>query len=100
VDSVLNSKGGQEVAFCFKKRRNLSVAAQSIQKKFRIMPPVSRFASYHEEVNYQEKGECREGCLKVALEQFPCTETYEEEYENEEQDNRQFIIYGANCFFH
>ena len=53
-----------------------------MQKKSRMIPPGSRSVSYHEEVDYQKKGECREGCLKVALEQLPCAESHQEEYEN------------------
>lgn len=45
----------------------------------------------HEEVDYHNKGECGKGCLKVAQEQLPGTESHEEEYENEEQDYRQFF---------
>ena len=54
-----------------------------MQKKSRMIPPGSRSASHHEEVDYQKKGECREGSLKVALEQLPCAESHQEEYENE-----------------
>jgi hypothetical protein len=58
-----------------------------MQIKSRMIPG-SRSAPHHEEVDYQKKGECREGCLKVALEQLPCAESHQKEYETEEQDNR------------
>ena len=66
-------------------------SALRMQKKSRMILPGSGFASHHEEVDYQKKGECREGRLKVALKHLPCAETYQEEYENEEQDNRHFF---------
>jgi len=78
----------------------LSAAARRMQKWFRITPKGSRSAFYHEEIDYQKKGKRREGCLKVALEQLPRAESHQEEHENEEQDNRQFFICVAGCFFH
>ena len=54
-----------------------------MQKKSRMIPTVSRSAPHHEEVDYQNKGECREGCFKVALEQLPCAESHQEEYKDE-----------------
>jgi hypothetical protein len=69
-------------------------------EKSRMIPPGSLSAAYHEEVDYQKKGECREGCLKVALEQLPCAERHQKEYKNEEQDNRQFFKFVGSCFFH
>ena len=65
-----------------------------------MMPPGSRPAPHHEEIDYQEKGECRKGGLKVALEQLPCAESHQEDYETEEQDSRQFFIDVVSCFFH
>jgi hypothetical protein len=77
-----------------------SAAEQRMQKRSRMIPPGSRSASHNEEVDYQKKGECREGCLKVALKHLPRTESHQEEYESEEQDNWQFFHCVASYFFH
>jgi hypothetical protein len=78
----------------------LSAAARRTQKRPRKTPTGSRSASYHEEVDYKKEGKRREGCLKVALEQLPRAENHQEDYENEEQDNRQFFQCVACGFFH
>jgi len=53
-----------------------------------MIQPGLRSASYHKEVDYQKKGECREGCFKVALEHLPSAESHQEEYKNKQQYNK------------